>query len=196
MKLDALVMAGGKGERLGFPEEKPLLKLRDRYLIDYVLRALQGSKHVNRIFVATSGRTRKTEGHLEEKGVRYLRTPGQGYVQDMLFAIKELNLGKALVISADLPLLSSSDIDFVLEEYSKRGRPSLAVMIPLKVFQDEGLSPGIVIEGYVPAGVNVVDGKNLNGEETKLITDRIEFAFNINSLEDRKLAERRMENAR
>ena len=50
--MDALVMAGGKGSRLGMGE-KPLVKLFGRPLIDYVVSALLDSS-ADRIFVAAT----------------------------------------------------------------------------------------------------------------------------------------------
>ena len=42
-------MAGGKGTRLKVPEEKPLFKLRDKPLINFVLENLKASKLIDEI---------------------------------------------------------------------------------------------------------------------------------------------------
>ena len=42
---------------------------------------------------------------------------------------------------------------------------------------------------YVPSGVNVLDGRDLDGEEAKVITEKVQFAFNVNTLEELALAE-------
>jgi len=57
--MDAVVMAGGMGKRLG-NDEKPLTPLYDKPLIQYVLEALLGSRNIERIFVATSPRVKRT----------------------------------------------------------------------------------------------------------------------------------------
>ncbi|SNQ60280.1 NTP transferase domain-containing protein [Candidatus Methanoperedens nitratireducens] len=63
--MDAVVMAGGMGRRLG-AEEKPLTALCGKPMISYVLSALLGSKNINHITVATSPRVKKTNQWLSE----------------------------------------------------------------------------------------------------------------------------------
>ena len=46
MKVTALVMAGGKGTRMTLAEEKPLLHIGGKPVIDHVLKAL---KHAEKI---------------------------------------------------------------------------------------------------------------------------------------------------
>jgi adenosylcobinamide-phosphate guanylyltransferase len=180
MKLCALIMAGGKGTRLGANVEKPLLELEGRFLIDYTLEAVSGCKHIDRLWAVTSPHTPETERFLKEKDVQILRSPGEGYVEDLVFAIKELDLGKTLTITADLPLLESIDLEWAIEEYQKQDHPALAV---------------ITSQDNAPAGVNIVDGKNLNGSEFKLITTKPQFGLNVNTKEDLEEAQRRIRNA-
>ena len=40
MKVPALIMAGGKGKRMGLPTEKPLLPFLGKPLIDWVVEAV------------------------------------------------------------------------------------------------------------------------------------------------------------
>ena len=56
----AILMAGGKGTRLKVPEEKPLFKLRDKPLINFVLENLKASKLIDEIFIAVSPNTADT----------------------------------------------------------------------------------------------------------------------------------------
>lgn len=197
MKLCALIMAGGKGTRLEADIEKPLLELNGRFLIDYILEAVRGCEHVDRdrFWSVTSPHTKRTGEYLKGKSVQVLQAPGSGYVEDMLFAIKGLKLKKTLVVSADLPLLTSKDLDRVIEEYLKQGLPALAVMVPMDVVEKSGIRTGTVIDGYVPSGVNIVDGKNLNGMEFKMITKESKFAINVNMINDSKVASSRIKYA-
>jgi|Deesub1362A_J573_1020465.scaffolds.fasta_scaffold00005_37 adenosylcobinamide-phosphate guanylyltransferase len=194
MEIDALIMAGGEGRRLKSLIEKPLVKILGKHLVDYVIEALQKSK-INVIYAATSPKAPNTEKYLKEKGITIIRTPGWGYVKDMVYALRFLGLGKTLVISADLPLIKAKDIDWLISEYKKHATPSLCLLVPAYIFEELDIEPSIVLEGNVPAGINIVDGKNLNGPETKLISNRIEFALNVNTKKELKLAERRLKNA-
>jgi len=44
MGVTALVMAGGKGTRMALPEEKPLLTVGGKPVIEHVLAALENAK--------------------------------------------------------------------------------------------------------------------------------------------------------
>jgi adenosylcobinamide-phosphate guanylyltransferase len=83
--MDAIVMAGGFGQRLGMGE-KPCVELLGKPLIAYVIDTLRASKGIDRVFVAVSPVTPKTEIMIHEryKGeVRVIRTFGGNYVGDM-----------------------------------------------------------------------------------------------------------------
>jgi adenosylcobinamide-phosphate guanylyltransferase len=188
-------MAGGKSTRLKAGVEKPLLELGGRRLIDYVLEAVSGCRYIDKFWAVTSPHTPETEEYLNENSIQVLQAPGDGYVEDLVLAIKKLGLGKTLVVSADLPLLRPPDLNWVIEEYIKEGHPALAVMVPPDVAEKSGTSVDTVIDGNVPTGVNIVDGKNLNGSEFKLITEESKFAVNVNTISDFETASRRIRNA-
>lgn len=173
MKIDALVMAGGKGTRLGGTVEKPMVEILGIPIIRYVLDALPISTSVDRIYCATSPGTPETEEYLKEMDCTIIECPGDGYVKDLQFCIKELGLEKVLVVSADLPLLGPGDIDWVVEEYEKRGGAHMAVYCP----QKDG--------GPIPAGVNIVDSRHLDEPKDEiLVSDKVQFALNVNTPED------------
>lgn len=189
MKLPALIMAGGRGTRLASKVEKPLLLLKGKPLIAYVLEALKKSKHIARIIIVTSESTKKTESWAKKLGVETVTAPGAGYVEDLLFALRSLKLGKTLVVSADLPLLKSEEIDWAVEEYLKCGRSSAFIAVPLRVFEENKFTP-TRLEEFVPSGLNFVDGNHLDEkDEAKIISENPSFALNVNTQEDLKRAE-------
>lgn len=59
MGLTALVMAGGKGSRMRLAEEKPLIKVCGKPVIQYVIAALCKAKSIDSIVVATTKCTPK-----------------------------------------------------------------------------------------------------------------------------------------
>ena len=188
-RVDALIMAGGRGKRLGLGE-KPLVEIDGIPLIDIVLAALSGSKYVEDVVVATSKHTKATYEFLKAKSVKTLFTRGDDYVEDLIFAVKKLELGKTLVVSCDLPFISSEDIDAIIEEYYRQKCPAMKIMVPLEVFNKYNLEPSIISEGLVPSGINLIDGNNLDGKEYTYITEKEEFGFNLNTLKDLKMIER------
>ncbi|MCD5409786.1 MAG: NTP transferase domain-containing protein, partial [Methanocellales archaeon] len=89
--MDALVMAGGHGNRLG-KGEKPLIDLCGKPMISYVLNALCQSERVDKIFIATSPHTPETKKHLENVNYRVIETMGRGYIPDLIEATETLGL--------------------------------------------------------------------------------------------------------
>ena len=81
----ALIMAGGKGSRMDFKSEKPLIMINNKPMIQYVIDALNESKKVNDIIVATSKNTPETDKFLKEIGIKTFVTPGEDYVHDLRF---------------------------------------------------------------------------------------------------------------
>jgi len=197
MGVTALVMAGGKGTRMKSGEEKPLLRVGDKLLIEHVLNALREAKKVDEIVVAVSEHTPKTAIVVKRFSVKVLKTPGKSFCLDAQYAIKKLKLDTVLTISADLPLITSEVIDEVIERYEQCGKPALTVMVPSKIYERLGLDVDYIFEVngtcLVPAGINVVDGKRINEarlEEEIFVIPQEETAVNVNRLEDLKIAER------
>ncbi len=188
-RLDAIVMAGGRGTRLGL-KEKPMVELDGKPLIEYVLEALSGSEFIDRVVVTTSKHTTKTEEFLKTKSIKTLETRGDGYVEDMINAVENLGFSKTLVVSSDLPLISTKEIDAVIEVYFRQSLPAMKVVVPVELFQKLGMEPSLAEDGFVPSGINIVDGKNINGEEYTLVTENGVFAFNLNTLKDLEIIER------
>jgi len=197
MGVTALVMAGGKGTRMKSEEEKPLLRVGGKPLIEHVLNALREAKKVDEIIVAVSEHTPKTAVIVKRFSVKVLKTPGKDFVSDVQYAIKKLKLDTVLTISADLPLITSEVIDEVIEVYEQCGKPALTVMVPPKIYKKIGSDVDYIFEVndgcLVPAGINVVDGKRINEdllEEEIIVIPREEIAVNVNRPRDLKIAER------
>lgn len=200
MGVTALVMAGGKGTRIKSDEEKPLLKVGGKPLIEYVLNALKGAKKVEEIIVVVSEYTPKTAMFARELSLKVVQTPGKGFCLDVGYDIKKLRLGTVLTICADLPLIASEFVDTVITHYEQCYRPALTVMVPLEVYKKLRLSTDYIfqIEGknLIPAGINMIDGKKIEEteleEEILVITDE-RVALNVNTLKDLRVAELRMQ---
>ena len=197
MGVTALVMAGGKGTRMALSEEKPLLKVGGKTIIEHVLSALKDAKKVDSIVVAVSVYTPKTARFVAKFPVKVIETPGKEYVSDMGYAVKKLKLRTVLAIAADIPLITGEVVDAIVERYEQCGKPALAVVVPLETKEKLGLGAeyAFELEGrrVVPAGINVIDGRRIDEEELDqevFVVDWKEVAVNINTLEELKIAER------
>jgi adenosylcobinamide-phosphate guanylyltransferase len=199
--MDAIVMAGGMGRRLGM-EEKPLTPLLGKPLIFYVLCALLGSKSIERIFVATSPRVKKTNDWLcdfkkEHYNVEMIPTAGEGFVHDMVSAVEKAGIkGQVFVIMADLPLVTPELIDRIIGKYHETNTPALSVHMKLDVFTKLGLRPDTVFHrnrGFmVPCGINILDADRISEEQEdyNLILEDAELALNVNTQDDLAACER------
>jgi len=196
MGVTALVMAGGKGTRMKLQEEKPLLRVCGKSMIERVLDALKNAEKVDEVVIAVSKHTPKTAKMMERFPVKVLETPGEDYVSDMQYAVKKLKLGTVLTVSADLPLVTSKVIDEVVRRYEHCGKPALTVAVPAETRERLGLKAEYILEiggrRLVPAGINVIDGKSIDEkelEEETFVIDREEVAVNVNTPEDLKITE-------
>jgi len=184
----ALVMAGGKGTRMQCTTEKPLIEMGGIPLIQYVIEALSGSKGISDIIALTSPNTPETAEFVREMGYKVFQTPGNGYVEDLQFFISENHSNSPdlviLTITADMPLIKSETIDYVLNEYEMSEKLAMCIAVPLDIFQKHGLKPSIVLGDVVPSGLNILRSNNKQQDEEVLKLKKIELAVNINSCED------------
>jgi adenosylcobinamide-phosphate guanylyltransferase len=204
MKVPALIMAGGKGKRMGLPVEKPLLPFLGKPLIDWVAEAIACAEKVSEFYVVTSANTPETEKHCLSKSWKVLRTEAKGYHEDLKQAVLEANLmGPVLTIPADLPAVTGKFLDKVVSEFEVCGKDFFAVFVPIQGRQRLGLSVSSTDEYkgelYAVAGVNIVNGAKIQGEgkmETSaVITEEVGVLLNINTLKDLEIAERIMQDS-
>jgi len=196
MGVTALVMAGGRGTRMTLSEEKPLLKVGGKPMIEHVLMALKSAKRVDAIVVVVSKHTPKTTKLIKRFSVKILETPGKGYVSDMEYAVRKLKLETVSTISADLPLVTGEVIDRIIERYRRCNKPALAVVVPMETKERLGLGGDYVLEvgdkRLVPAGINVIDGRRIDEgelEEEIYVIDDEKVAVNVNTPHDLVIAE-------
>lgn len=194
--MDALVMAGGKGKRMG-GGEKPTLPLAGKPLVSYVLEALLGSPSVGRVYVAVSPDVPGTATYVGEHPddrVSPVMTPGAGYVEDMRYAVNALGLYEPfLVVSADLPLITQAVIERAISAYGRCGKEALSVRVDAR--QASGRHELILLDAgrpTIPAGINVVHGAHMDRaqDEYILVLDDPKLAMNVNYKKDLASCER------
>jgi adenosylcobinamide-phosphate guanylyltransferase len=198
MGVVALVMAGGKGTRMRVAQEKPLIEVCGKPVIEYVLAALKDAKKIDSIIVATSSCTPKTTQLMKHLGVQVIETPGKDYVSDMGYVVQTLKLGIFLAIAADLPLVKGEMIDAIVDRYECCGKPALTVAVPLETKAKLGMCIEYSFKtndkDVVPVGINVIDGHKRYGDEWLdqdiYLMENEELAVNINTVQELQLAER------
>jgi adenosylcobinamide-phosphate guanylyltransferase len=188
--MDALVMAGGKGSRMG-GGEKPMVPLDGKPMLSYVLAALSGSSSIGRIFVTVSSNAPLTGEYVKgcpDKKVSLVMTPGSGYIEDTCYAVSALGLYEPfLIVSADLPLLTSDIIEQIVLAYEGCGKEALSARVTAE--QASGHSDLILMDTAlptIPAGINVVHGAHMDRaqDEHVFIVNDPQLAVNVNYRKD------------
>jgi uncharacterized protein (TIGR00454 family) len=205
MKVPTLIMAGGKGKRMGLPVEKPLLPFLGKPLIDWVAEAVESATKVSEFYVVTSGNTPETEKHCKTKGWKILHTDAKGYHDDLKQAVHDADLtGAILTIPADVPAVTGKFLDKVISAFEASGKDFLAVFVPIEKRERLGLSISSTDEykgvWYAVSGVNIITGAKIQEkgkvETSAIVTEEIEVLLNVNTLKDLKVAEKMMREAK
>lgn len=183
-------MAGGKSTRMKTYEEKTIIPILGKPMIEYVIEAVLKSK-VNQIFVTTSPSTPKTKQLIQKYDIRAINTAGKGYHEDLNELLQKFDLEIVLTISGDLPLIRSDDINQIIEFYKKSKKPSISVMATLENFEKYNLKPTYIMdyegEKLVPIGINIIDGR-INPDEWQeqaiMKVNQPQLLINVNAERD------------
>jgi adenosylcobinamide-phosphate guanylyltransferase len=187
---------------MGAKVEKPLLEVSGKSMLQLVIELLKQTS-VDRIVVASSTNTPATTIEARRMGVEVLVTPGDGFEEDMRFAIRRLSLEDVLVVSADLPFITADIVERAVQKYRSSGKPALAVMAKPEVYEEIGSKPQYLFkvdgQDFVPVGINMVDGKRIDeGEldQTILEIDSGDVVLNVNTLMELDLARKKFSDVR
>ena len=195
--MEALVMAGGKGSRMGYcGVEKPMIEIGGVYTIERVINALKGSKHIDKILVSVSPNTPDTERYMEEIGVETIRTSGENYVEDLHNSFRRLTGGYVLTCPSDMPLLRSYTVDAFIEYFTENPDNSMTAVVEEDVVIKTGITPsfdfGYEGKKWVLSGINIMDRKKtFAGEELSysyFMTDWVDLAINMNTQHELDIA--------
>jgi adenosylcobinamide-phosphate guanylyltransferase len=198
----AAIMCGGKGSRMrqSADFEKPLLKLKDKTMIEHVLHALAASKKFGRIVGVSSSNTPKTSAFLSYCSpdlIDVIETEGTSYSKDLCMVLKNLKPAMVFVVSSDLPLLNPKIVQNII--YSCLPQlPCISIVSEKQYVQSIGIKPSVVItigaKEYCHSGINIIDSSKIDDdrklEEYYLIMNEKEIAVNVNTREELEVAER------
>ncbi len=219
--INCVLMCGGKGSRLNANSiskvEKPLLELKNKSLIEYMIEAIQNSKKKFKIYAAVSKNTVKTKEFLRSRYfnvVTPVETTGSGFSIDYLnvlrfFKSKEIKEkngnqdfvnNKILFLPADLPLISSKTLDEITD--LKQIYPSIAIVVDKKIFIQNNFVPSTFVTeiskiDHCYTGISLLDFHTVAGLEhvdqiieVPMIMNNLELVYNINTIGDLKKAEK------
>lgn len=133
MTIPVVILAGGKGTRLGCAE-KPLVAVGGTAMVERVVAAARAAGVASPV-VATSRWTPATERHVRDLGFAVLRTPGRGYVPDVAWLAGKV--GRFVSVASDLPFIPPRELRRFLS-FARAG---------------EGSVTGVVMGHAVPPGM-------------------------------------------
>jgi adenosylcobinamide-phosphate guanylyltransferase len=199
MKVPALIMAGGKGSRMGLPIEKPMVPFLGKPLIDWVTGAILDAKKVSGFYVVTSSNAPETEKHCLSKGWKVLHTNASGYHNDLKQAVSLADLtGPVLTLPSDVPAITGQALDKIIDAFEVCCKDFLAVFVPIKSRKNLGLSISSTDEykgkWYAVSGINIINGAKtldeMKVETSAIITKETEVLLNINTVKDLEIAKK------
>jgi len=190
----ALVMAGGKGTRMNFTQEKLLLEY-EKPIILRVIDALKNSGCFSKILVATSKNSPKTKELLQELDVQVIDTPGTGYTEDLNSVLQSLS-DQVLVVSGDLALLDYAVIRKIVEK--KTDATWMSFLVTRDFLESLGLSSECTTKfdgkECIYTGISLIDAEKISDfksvEEHFLIINDKKMAFNLNTQDDYNLLQK------
>lgn len=123
--IDAVVMAGGKGSRLG-GVKKQFLKVCGRRLVDI---SLEIAKNIGRkVYVCITEEDVVLLGKVVEDNVVVVVCPGLGYVEDLNYVFKLVQF-PVLVLPADIPFLTLDIVKKFLEIAQEKQANVVTLMV-------------------------------------------------------------------
>lgn len=214
-------MCGGKGTRikstLSSKMEKPLVRIKNKPLIEYSINALNQTNNIEKIFAAVSNNTQKTREFIKsnfQNKIILLETAGIGYSEDYLKIIKyfkntkfekERESKKILFLPIDIPLISPEILKQII--HINQEKPCLTIIVEKDFVKNHGITPSYEFmfnqKNCCYSGISLVDISKTDVKDSKkvqlieekyVILNHSGVACNINTLKDLKIAENLMEN--
>ncbi len=188
LPIDAVLMAGGRGERLRpltLDTPKPLLEVGGRAIIDYNIESLK-AHGVTDIFVTVNHLREKIEAHFEEvEGVECVAEPRRlGTLGSLRLVAHRLRHDNVLVMNSDL--LTDLDFEDLYSTHEASGAALTVVAVPYTVSVPfavmdikgewvHGLTEKPTLNYFVNAGVYLMRRELVERIEPDTFTDAPDF---------------------
>jgi adenosylcobinamide-phosphate guanylyltransferase len=208
-EMHALIMCGGKGERIrDFCPDKTMLEFKGRSLIDHIINSLKKSEQFDKIFAAASHNSKATINFLKSHDyfrrglLEIIETTGIDYSTDLVSALEKLSPAIVFVIPADMPLISPDIIRKIISNWNG-DKPSLSIVMDKGFIVKLGLSPTILLKlgdkEFYHSGVSIFDSSKIQAgiiiKEHYITLNDERLAFNVNTKKDYFLLRSRLNRA-
>ncbi|RNJ76479.1 MAG: 5-deoxyadenosylcobinamide phosphate nucleotidyltransferase [Nitrosopumilus sp. H8] len=183
-----MVMAGGRGTRMGSKDEK-LMLLYAKPVVMRVVDSLRDSGCIEEVLAVTSPNSPRTKRLLQDSGVRTVDSSGAGYVEDLYYALRQVE-GAVLAVSGDMPLLDGEMVRKIASHYD--GYAWTGMVATLGFLRSQQIEPGPPAGGgCCHTGASLVNSSKVSSpgmvEERHVVIDDRRVAFNLNTRRDYEL---------
>jgi adenosylcobinamide-phosphate guanylyltransferase len=152
--------------------------------------------------VVVSPKTPMTANWCRARDIIVIRTEGNGYIEDMVQAVKVLDEKKSIIISvSDIPCITSGIITKIIRSYTDCRRDALSTWVPADKVQacrgSVSCCEQVGGTDAFPAGVNILRGDIIDDkqDEYTLLLYEPRLALNVNTKEDLARAEEFLQGA-
>ncbi|WP_290597631.1 MULTISPECIES: TIGR00454 family protein [unclassified Archaeoglobus] len=168
--MHALLMCGGRGERLG-RGEKPLFEVCGMKLIEHSIVEFENFD----VLAVTSPNTPETERFLMDEGIDFYRASGKGFIEDYREVCVEMSIAEPVFIAcADIVYIRNGIAERALESYMTSTKRALRVVI-----------------GGKSVGLNIIDAFFIDeAQEEEIYNVEENSLINVNTLKDAERAEK------
>ena len=184
-----IVMGGGKGSRMKLDKEKLLIEYNQPVILN-VVDSLKRSDCFTRVLVLTSPNSPKTRAFLQEKNIETVDTSGNGYAEDLNFALQFFD-DDVFVCSGDMPLLDSEVIQNIVKTYDPKNT-WMSILLTDNLLNSLNLKSDYSVifnkQKCHYSGISLVNSRKISSfeifDEQYLIFDDKRIALNLNTKSD------------
>ena len=131
MKITAIIVAGGKGTRMGADKNKLLLKIKNREILYFTLSAFERNKNIDDIvLVSGADDIEECKRIINEGGfrkVKHITVGGASRQQSVMNGLKCAQGDIALIHDGARALVTDAEIDASIEDCIKYGAAAVGV---------------------------------------------------------------------
>lgn len=175
LKYEAVILAGGRSEwlqRLAGTNIRSLAKIKDKYLISYIIEALQASKRVNNIYVASDSEVLTQLKQAKIAGYKPIVCDVKTLAEVCLASSNAVEAEKPenhkiLYVCDDVPLLTPEAVNSFLDQCEERPEGDIYWTVIRKEVCEKQFPDGI--RTYGP----LADGKFTGGNMSLLTRDAV-----------------------
>ncbi len=148
MKITAVIVAGGKGTRMGAEKNKVFIPILGREMLDYTISAFEENKNINEIVIVTANKDIEECRHIADRysKVSFITEGGATRRISVMAGLKKASGDIVLIHDGARALVTQREIDDVIKDCIKYGAAAVGVPCKdtLKTADKDGFIQGTV----------------------------------------------------